>query len=288
MWRRSQIELKTPAQLELMRAAGAVVAVTLVASAQAATAGASTRSINDVAARVIADRDAQSSFLGYQGYPASICISVNDEIIHGIPGEHILQSGDLVSIDAGAIVSGWHGDAAVSFIVPESDVLLDVTNLLGPFPPSQVTVTPVGSSSASLLLMNRTKAALWGGIAAAVVGARLSDIGAAVEESLVDSGHGIVTDFVGHGIGTQMHMPPNVSNVGPAGRGPILKEGMVLAIEPMVMMSPSEVTVLADNWTVVTDSGVQAAHWEHTVAITASGPRVLTLPLNPEPEIHHG
>ncbi|MDA9913138.1 M24 family metallopeptidase [Candidatus Nanopelagicales bacterium] len=260
-----------------MRAAGAVVAQALTAAACAAQPGVSTREVDQAAAKVIAANGAKPSFLGYHGYPASTCISVNAEVIHGIPGDRVLRTGDLVSVDVGAIISGWHGDAAVSFLVPQSPVPEGQTPLVaaGLFTPPVPGSARRGGSEG---LIDRTKEALWAGIAKAVVGARLSDIGAAVEQSLADTSYGIVTDFVGHGIGTQMHMPPDVPNVGPAGKGPRLRAGMVLAIEPMIMQRHSGVTVLADDWTVVTDSGDLAAHWEHTVAITPTGPRILTLP----------
>ncbi len=255
-----------------MRAAGAVVAQALTAAVATAVPGASTKDLDAAAAAVMADNGATASFLGYYGYPASTCVSVNEEVIHGIPGDRILQAGDLVSVDAGAIISGWHGDAAVSFLVPGAGVTPATADLFTP---------PVGTESGqgeSALLSDRTKMALWAGIEQAVVGAKLSNIGAAVEASLADTPYGIVTDYVGHGIGTQMHMPPNVPNVGPAGKGVTLRAGMVLAIEPMIMAQPSNVTVLADEWTVVTDSGVRAAHWEHSVAITEAGPWILTGP----------
>ena len=182
-----------------------------------------------------------------------LCVSVNDEVVHGIPGDRMLRDGDLVSIDFGAIVDGWHGDAAVSVAV--GAVPTEVTEL-----------------SAT------TEAALWAGLSAARPGGRLGDVGAAVEDTVktADKGYGILRDYVGHGIGTRMHMEPAVPNFGPAGRGPRLKPGMAIAIEPMVTLGNADVYTHADEWTVSTVDRTFAAHWEHTVAITNDGPWVLT------------
>jgi len=237
-----------------MRAAGLVVAGALECLRARAVAGVTTAELDHAAREFIGDCGAKPSFLGYQGYPAAICVSINEEVVHGIPGTRRMIDGDLVSIDCGAIVQGWHGDAAIS--VPVGEVTQAVADL-----------------SAA------TERALWAGLAVAVAGARLSDIGAAVEASITSAaGYGIVTDYVGHGIGSAMHLPPNVPNVGPAGKGARLAPGMALAIEPMVTLGSAEVAVLRDDWTVVTVDGLPAAHWEHTVAITEHGPWVLTAP----------
>jgi methionyl aminopeptidase len=248
--RRSRIEIKTPAQLERMRAAGLVVAGALDRVRSLVAPGVTTAELDAAAEQFILDAGARSNFKGYHGFTGVICASVNDEVVHGIPGPRVLREGDLISIDCGAIVDGWHGDAAIT--VPVGEV-----------PP------------AALALSQATERALWAGIARAAVGGRLSDIGAACEEAL-GGRYGIVRDYVGHGIGSAMHMEPSVPHVGPAGRGPQLRAGMALAIEPMVTLGSAEVTVLDDDWTVVTLDGSTAAHWEHSVALTESGPFVLT------------
>ena len=249
------VQLKTPAQLALMREAGLVVAAALKATAQAAEPGICTAELDAIAARVIRKAGARPSFLGYHGYPATICTSVNDQIVHGIPSAAaVLAAGDVLSVDCGAIVSGWHGDAALTIVV-------------GPGPaPDQVAG-----------LLAACERALWQGLARAVPGARLTDIGAAVEAAARSAGpYGIVEDYTGHGIGTEMHMDPPVPNYGPAGRGPVLAEGMALAVEPMLVLGDPETRLLDDDWTVVTEDGSLAAHFEHTVAVTADGPWVLT------------
>lgn len=249
--------VKEHQQLLLMRRAGLVVAEALQRCADTAEPGMTTTDLDAVAAAVIASHGAKPSFLGYFGYPATICVSVNEEIVHGIPGGRVLREGDLVSIDCGAIVEGWHGDAAVTVFL--GDV-----------------------SSEHRRLSDVTREALWSGLAAAVPGHRVGHIGAAVEASVrgsqVPGGpeYGIVADYVGHGIGTEMHMDPPVPNLGPARTGPRLRAGMALAVEPMVTMGAPSSRVLDDDWTVVTLDGGVAAHWEHTVAITEEGPWVLT------------
>ncbi|HEU5417194.1 MAG TPA: type I methionyl aminopeptidase [Streptosporangiaceae bacterium] len=249
------IELKTPAQLALMREAGMVVAAALRAAAQAAEPGISTAELDAIAARVIREAGATPSFLGYHGYPATICTSVNNEIVHGIPSPAaVLSAGDVLSIDCGAIVGGWHGDAALTIVVGPGPAPDEVAGLLA-----------------------ACERALWAGLARAVPGARLTDIGAAVEAAARSAGpYGIVEDYTGHGIGTQMHMDPPVPNYGPPGRGPALAEGMALAVEPMLVLGDPDTRLLDDDWTVVTEDGSLAAHFEHTVAITADGPWVLT------------
>jgi methionyl aminopeptidase len=249
------IEVKTPAQLALMREAGLVVATALRAAAAAVEPGISTAELDAIAEREIRGAGAVPSFLGYHGYPATICTSVNEQVVHGIPSRAaVLAAGDLISIDCGAIVGGWHGDAALT-----------------------VSVGPVRAELAGLL--DACEQALWHGLARAEPGARLTDISAAVEAAARAAGpYGIVEDYTGHGIGTQMHMDPPVPNYGRPGRGPVLIEGMALAIEPMLVVGDQETDVLDDGWTVVTTDGTWAAHFEHTVAITADGPWVLTAP----------
>ena len=247
------IEVKTPAQLALMREAGLVVATALRAAAAAVEPGISTAELDAIAEREIRGAGAVPSFLGYHGYPATICTSVNEQVVHGIPSRAaVLAAGDLISIDCGAIVGGWHGDAALT-----------------------VSVGPVRAELAGLL--DACEQALWHGLARAEPGARLTDISAAVEAAARAAGpYGIVEDYTGHGIGTQMHMDPPVPNYGLPGRGPLLTEGMALAIEPMLVLGDQETDVRDDGWTVVTTDGTWAAHFEHTVAITADGPWVLT------------
>jgi methionyl aminopeptidase len=248
-------EIKTPAQLALMREAGLVVAAALSATVRAVEPGISTAELDAIAERVIRDAGAVPSFKGYQGFPATICTSVNDEVVHGIPRPEVrLAAGDLISVDCGAIVGGWHGDAAVTVGV-------------GPLTPAQSG------------LLETCERALWQGLSHAVAGGRLSDISAAVEATASAPGeYGIVEDYVGHGIGSQMHMDPPVPNYGRPGRGPLLVEGMALAVEPMLVLGDPQTRLLADDWTVVTEDGSRAAHFEHTVAITADGPWVLTAP----------
>jgi methionyl aminopeptidase len=247
------IEVKTPAQLALMREAGLVVATALRATAAAVEPGISTAELDAIAAQVIADAGAVPSFLGYHGYPATICTSVNDQVVHGIPSPTVmLAAGDVISIDCGAIVAGWHGDAALT-----------------------VSVGPARAELAGLL--DACELALWHGLARAEPGARLTDISAAVEAAARAAGpYGIIEDYTGHGIGTSMHMDPPVPNYGKPGRGPLLTEGMALAVEPMLVLGDQETDVLDDGWTVVTVDHSRAAHFEHTVAITADGPWVLT------------
>jgi len=250
--RKSTFELKKPEEFEKMRAAGLVVADTLQLLRDSMKPGMTTADLDAIARDSIAGAGATPSFLGYHGYPAVICTSVNEEIVHGIPGDRVINEGDVVSVDCGAIVDGWHGDAAFTMLVGDGSE--DVRRLL-----------------------EVTEAALWCGIEQAVVGGRLSDIGHAIEAHVRASGdYGIVEEYVGHGIGTSMHMEPSVPNYGQPGHGPKLVEGMALAIEPMVNLGGRHTRTLDDEWTVVTLDGTWSAHFEHTVAITADGPKVLT------------
>jgi methionyl aminopeptidase len=247
------IQIKTPGQIALMREAGLVVSRTLDLLADAVKAGITTADLDAIAEREIRGAGAVPSFKGYHGYPATICTSVNDQIVHGIPSSAVrLAAGDVISIDCGAIVDGWHGDAART-----------------------VAVGPISDEDAGLL--TACERALWSGLAQAKPGSRLSDISHAVETSARASGqYGIVREYVGHGIGTEMHMDPPVPNYGRPGQGPVLREGMALAVEPMLVFGRPQTRLLDDGWTVVSADGSRSAHFEHTVAITASGPWVLT------------
>jgi methionyl aminopeptidase len=255
--RREQIELKSLDEIKLMREAGLVVARGLDAMRAAVAPGVSTADLDAIARDVLASEGATSSFLnyGFPPFPAVICASVNDEVVHGIPSpDTVLREGDLISLDFGAIVDGWHGDAAVT--------------------------VPVGTVSAEAATLSAAcEKALWDGLAAARAGGRLTDISHAVQTSVhASEDFGIVTGYGGHGIGSQMHMDPHVHNAGRPGRGPHLVPGMALAVEPMVTLGTSATRELADHWTVATADGSLAAHWEHTVAILDDGPWVLTAP----------
>jgi methionyl aminopeptidase len=255
--RRSQFELKSPEQFALMRRAGLVVADALDRMSAAAVPGVSTADLDGIAQQVLRDAGATSSFLGYDigngPYPGVICASVNDRVVHGIPtGSEMLHNGDVISLDFGAIVEGWHADAAVTVRV-------------GEVPAAITELDDVG------------RAALWDGIAAARAGARLGDVSARIEESIRAAGDfGIVEGFGGHGIGSAMHMDPHILNYGHSGTGPDLVPGMALAIEPMLTLGRPDVRQLDDGWTIVTEDGSVAVHWEHTVALFADGPWVLT------------
>ncbi|MBO0678894.1 type I methionyl aminopeptidase [Mycolicibacterium sp. S2-37] len=256
---RKVVPQRTPGELDAMAAAGALVAAALRAVREAAAPGVSTKDLDDIAEAVIRDAGGTPSFLGYHGFPASICSSVNDRVVHGIPSaDEVLASGDLVSIDCGAILDDWHGDSAITFGV-------------GP-------LIPVDEA-----LSAATRESMEAGIAAMVPGNRLTDVSHAIEtgtraaEQRYDRAFGIVDGYGGHGIGRQMHMDPFLPNEGAPGRGPHLAPGSVLAIEPMLTLGTTKTIVLADEWTVVTADGSRAAHWEHTVAVTEDGPRILTL-----------
>jgi methionyl aminopeptidase len=246
------IEIKTPEQVDGMRRAGLVVGRTLELLRTAVRPGVTTAELDAIAEDSIRSAGATPSFKGYHGFPGSICTSVNDEVVHGIPGDRVIAAGDLVSIDCGAIVDGWHGDAAIS-----------------------VAVGAVPAEVAELLRV--TEEAMWRGFAAAHLGGRVTDISHAVERHVRSQGrYGIVEDYTGHGIGSAMHQPPNVPNFGRPGKGPRLVEGLALAVEPMITLGTQECSVLDDDWTVVTDDGSWAAHFEHTFTLTPRGPWVLT------------
>ncbi|TDW17091.1 type I methionyl aminopeptidase [Kribbella kalugense] len=252
MFKDRGIEIKTREQILAMRKAGLVVGRTLELLRGSVRAGITTGELDAIAEDNIRSSGATPSFKGYHGFTGSICASVNDEIVHGIPGDRVLADGDLISIDCGAIVDGWHGDAAIT--------------------------VPVGQVDDELLELARIcSESMWRGFAAARLGGRLTDISAAVETYVrANSSYGIVEDFVGHGIGSAMHQPPNVPNFGRPGRGPKLIEGMALAVEPMLTLGKQDNHTLEDDWTVVTDDGRSAAHTEHTFTLTPQGPWVLT------------
>lgn len=263
--RRPKIESKTTEQLLLMRQAGLVVGRTLQLVREQAAAGTTTGQLDALAEEFIRSSDSIPSFKGYHGFPGSLCVSVNEEVVHGIPGERVLRDGDLVSIDCGAIFQGWHGDAAVSLIVsgPEAGRPEDVA------------------------LVEDTEASMWAGIAALRAGGRLFAVGDAVEESAdaalerrraagQDLAYGILEDYVGHGIGTEMHQDPHVPNYAVTSKGPTVPSGATFAIEPMITLGTIETTTLEDDWTVVTNDSSRAAHWENTVAVTDGGLWVLT------------
>jgi methionyl aminopeptidase len=244
---------KSPEDFEKMAIAGAAVAAVHAAVREAAAPGVRTRELDEVAAEVIRERGCRPSFLGYLGFPANICTSPNDVIVHGIPGSYRIKDGDILSIDAGAIYEGWHGDAAFTMAVGE--VSPEVQRLL--------TVTEEG---------------LWAGITAAQAGNRLGDVGHAIEATADQHGYGVVREYIGHGIGRQMHEAPNVPNYGTPGKGIRLKVGMAIAIEPMFNAGGEETVLGSDGWTVRTADGVLSAHFEHTVAITEEGTKVFTVP----------
>ncbi|HPX37916.1 MAG TPA: type I methionyl aminopeptidase [Mycobacterium sp.] len=255
---RKTVPARSPGELDAMAAAGAVVASALRAVQQAAAVGMSTQYLDEIAETVIREAGAIPSFLGYHGFPASICSSINDRVVHGIPSsEELIAYGDLVSIDCGAILEGWHGDAAVTFGVGD--------------------LIPADEA-----LSAATRAAMEAGIAAMVPGNRLTDVSHAIEkgtraaERTHDRRFGIVEGYGGHAIGRHMHMDPFLPNEGEPGRGPMLVAGSVLAIEPMLTLGTVRTRILDDEWTVVTTDGSRAAHWEHTVAVTDEGPRILT------------
>ena len=247
------ISVKSSRDLVAMRDACRISAQALELAGSLVRPGITTGEIDREVRRFIEKAGAKPSFLGYGGFPASACISVNDTVIHGIPGTQVIREGDIVSVDVGAYYNGFHGDNAATFaageISPEAKALLDTT-----------------------------KESLYAGIQAAVPGNRVGDIGAAVQRVVEARGYSVVRQFVGHGVGTDLHEDPNVPNFGTPGRGPRLLPGMTIAIEPMVNMGGCEVRILADQWTTVTADGSLSAHFEHTIAITSDGPVIMTRP----------
>ena len=263
MFGRERLPVKTAEQLHKMRSAGLVVGRCLQMVRDHALAGTTTAGLDEVAHAFIRDAGATPSFLGYQGFPATLCISVNDEVVHGIPGTRVLADGDLVSVDCGAIVDGWHGDAALTF--------------------------PVGdfATAADRALTMTTRDAMWAGIAAFRPGRGVYELGGIIEDRVATGAaawradglqvdFGIVDGYTGHGIGQEMHMEPTVYNERVRAAGPGIREGATVAIEPMVTLGGYETHELQDGWTVCTDDGARAAHWEHTVAATPGGLWVLT------------
>ena len=246
---------KSRREIEKMRSAGRIVAEVLALVESELQPGVSTAHLDRLAERHIRSAGAVPSFKGYghrsNPFPASLCISIDDEVVHGIPGERLIRDGQIVSIDAGAIYDGWHGDGARTFVVG-------------------ATTTDVAD------LVDTTRLAMMAGIAAAVPGANLGDISAAIEDAATPGGYGIVRQFVGHGIGTEMHQEPQLPNYRTGARGMKLVTGICLAIEPMLTLGGHEVAVKPDGWTVVTVDGSRAAHFEHTIAVTDNGPEILT------------
>jgi methionyl aminopeptidase len=239
-------------ELNKMRKAGKVVAEMHEATRAAIRPGVTTMQLNEVAAEVLAKRGARSNFLNYHGFPAVICTSPNDMIVHGIPGNITLHEGDIISVDCGAIIEGYHGDAAYT--------------------------TGVGAiSDEATRLIEVTERSLWAGIEQLKKGNRLNDVGRAVQKVAEAAGYSVVREYVGHAIGTEMHESPQVPNYWPGSPGPTLKEGMVFAVEPMVNVGGYETYVLDDGWGVMTQDGSLSAHFEHTIAITDHGPEVFTV-----------
>jgi methionyl aminopeptidase len=245
------ITIKSPQELEAMRHAGGVVAAVIKLLRQSVEPGITTRELDHLANKEILSHGAKATFKGYRGFPAAICTSVNEEIVHGIPGKRVLKEGDIVKLDVGATVDGFIGDAAVSLPVGQ--------------------VAPEG-----LALLDATRLSLEAGIKAAQKGARIGDISAAVQAYSEARGYAVVREFVGHGVGRFLHEDPQVPNYGPAGRGPLLRPGMCIAIEPMLNVGDWHTRILDDQWTVVTADGSLSAHFEHTIAITDNGPEILT------------
>ena len=247
------ITLKSSHEIDLMRRAGKITAAARALAGEMVKPGVTTREIDKAVFSFIKAQGATPSFLNYNGFPASACISVNDEVIHGIPGKRVLREGDIVSIDVGAYIGGYHGDCAATFacgkISDEAKRLIEVT-----------------------------EQSFWEGMKFARKGCRVSDIGHAVQEYVEANGFSVVRDFVGHGIGAKLHEPPEVRNYGPAGHGPRLLPGMTLAVEPMVNVGDWQVKVLADQWTVVSADGSLTAHYENTILITEGEPEILTDP----------
>lgn len=247
------IHIKTKKQIETMRTANRIVARTLRILTESITPGITTLKLDEIAEREIRSSGATPAFLGYRGYPASLCISINEEVVHGIPGPRVIKEGDVVSMDLGTYYEGFCGDSALT--VAAGDI-----------------------PEKTQKLISVTREALARGIEAARIGNRLYDISAAVQKHVEANGFSVVRQFVGHGIGEAMHEDPQIPNYGKPGTGVRLKEGMVFAIEPMVNIGGWEVKVLDDDWTVVTLDGSLSAHFEHSIAVTSDGPDILSLP----------
>jgi len=245
------IILKSPREITQMRGAGRVVAAVLEEVGKKVRPGITTAELDDIAVSEVKKRGAEASFKGYRGFPASICTSVNEEVVHGIPGSRVLQEGEIISLDFGALMNGFHGDAAVTVgvgkISTEAQKIIDVT-----------------------------QGALQAGIAAARIGARLGDVSAAIQSYAEARGFSVVREYVGHGIGRELHEDPQVPNFGVTGEGPVLQKGMTMALEPMLNAGGWRTSVAEDKWTVVTADGRLSAHFEHTIAIDENGPGILT------------
>lgn len=248
----SMITVKSPREIELMRVAGKITAGARTVGRQMTKPGVTTKEINDAIHKFIVKSGAKPSFLGYGGFPGSACVSVNEEVIHGIPGGRVVNEGDIVSIDVGAMINGFHGDCCGTYgagkISEEAERLIRVT-----------------------------RESFFRGIKYARPGNRVSDISHAIQEYVESQGYSLVREYVGHGIGRNMHEAPEVPNFGPAGHGPRLVKGMTIAIEPMVIMGDRHIIVLDDDWTVVTADGSLSAHYENTVLITDGEPEILTM-----------
>jgi methionyl aminopeptidase len=245
------ILLKSLQELARMEEANHIVAEILARVQERVLPGVQTRELDELAHEMCRSRGVEPAFKGYRGYPRSICVSVNEEVVHGIPGPRRIKAGDLVSLDFGVKYQGYYGDAAVTVAVGE--------------------VAPRARA-----LLEATEKALYAGIDQAKVGRHLSDISAAVQDVVEGAGFGVIREFVGHGIGRSLHEDPQIPNFGPPGKGPVLQAGMTLAIEPMTCMGAWQVRILEDGWTAVTQDGSYAAHFEHTVAVTANGPLILS------------
>ncbi len=253
----ARIEYKSNDQMRMMHRAGLVLSRALDAVLAAASAGVTTKELDDVFAAVLREAGASSNFLGYHGFPATICTSVNEEVVHGIPSGRVLHDGDILSVDGGAIVEGWHSDSARTTIIGG----------------------PAAADPADQRLSDVTEEAMWRGIAAVAQGKVVGDIGNAIDDyvgSVPGEPLGILEDYVGHGIGSQMHMAPDVLNYRSSHRGPKIRPGLCLAIEPMLVRGRLDTKVLPDDWTVVTADAARAAHWEHSVAVHEGGIWVLS------------
>ena len=246
------ITIKSRREMEAMERAGAIVGATLTLLKKSVEPGMTTGDLNRIADKNIRSMGAVPTFIGYHGFPAAICASVNEEIVHGIPGKRVLKEGDIIKMDVGATIDGFIGDAAISVAVGEI-------------------------SDEAQRLMDDTDASLYAGIEAAKPGNRIGDIGAAVSGYAIPRGYGVVRQFVGHGVGRYLHEDPQVPNYGEAGKGVLLRPGMCICIEPMLNLGTEDTTILGDDWTVVTSDGSLSAHFEHTLAITEDGPKILTM-----------
>lgn len=245
------ITIKSPQELEMMRQAGAIVGSVLDLLKRSVEPGINTKDLDQIAYREITRHGATPTFKGYRGFPSSICTSINEQIVHGIPSKRVLKEGDIIKLDVGATLGGLIGDAAISLAVGEVD-------------------------QEAVDLMDATRQSLEEGIKASLPGNRIGDLGAAIQEFGESRGYGVVREFVGHGVGRFLHEDPQVPNYGQAGMGPLLRPGMCIAIEPMLNLGDWRTRILDDQWTVVTADGKLSAHFEHTIAITEDGPEILT------------